>query len=217
MNQDVAPKPNLDAELQFVSAGMTKSAFGAQVAFITLVTVVLFSVFVALFFFVFAARVEKSVVQRSITNLVKSLAESLKLVLTDEQIAAVSRIVSQMKPPDMATVDARVKARNVKLRNKAILILGVTMLVITIGIVAAYFGMRAHVTKSGAAAVAGENLPSMTKVFQVAGFGFAGVVVAEFVFLYAVAARAEPLDEHKFKSAVIDALIQIGQGPPPTQ
>lgn len=195
---------DLDKELQFDKGDMTKPAFAAQVCFITMVTVVLFSVFVALFYFVFTARVEKGVVTSSVSGAVTSFVSSLKAFLTPAQVATLKDVVDSGTPPDMTDADAAAQRHNTTLIKRTALLLGLTACGVFAALFAAYAGMKSAQGPNG---VKGRDYPSLRTVFVVAGLGFAGVVVAEFVFLYAIAARYRPLDNYGVNRSVLDAFL----------
>ena len=56
-------------------------------------------------------------------------------------------------------------------------------------------------------ATRGVDYPAMETVIFVSGMGFVGVVVAEFVFLYLIAARYQPLDSYIVRRNILQAII----------
>lgn len=213
LNQPV----NLDKELQFQRSTLTKPAFAAQIVFITLVTVVLFTLFIMFFFFVIAAKVERKVVTTSVQELILDMSKSLKVVLSPNQVCEIAKLVSSITAPKAQDADAQVKAHNDKLKKQAFAVLGIAAGAVLIVVLAAYFGMRGAVRhKFPHLARPGVGYPDMKNVMLITTFGFAAVVLGEFVFLYTVAARYKPLDGYKVNKTIIDELIRIAKTPPST-
>lgn len=199
---------DLDKELQFEKSSLTKPAFAAKVLFITIITVVLYSLFIAIFFFVFTAHVEKIVTVKSVKSAVNSFTSDLATLLPEAEKKRISSLLQKLSIPDLAKDDKKAKEMNAKLQKKTYLILGLTALGCILIVVFTYIGMRskAHHSK-GNAAKAGVDYPSMGNVIFIACMGFIGVIIAEFVFLYTVGYFFEPLDNNKVKRSVIDSLL----------
>lgn len=199
---------DLDKELQFEKSSLTKSAFAAKVLFTTIITVVLYSLFIAIFFFIFTARVEKTVTVKSVKSAVNSFTSDLSTLLPEAEKEKITSLLQNMSVSDLAKEDEKVKKMNAKLQKKTFLVLGLTALGCILTVVFVYIGMRskAHHSK-GDVAKAGVDYPSMGNVIFISCMGFIGVVIAEFVFLYTVGYFYEPLDNNKVKQSVIDSLL----------
>lgn len=206
---------DLDAALQFDAAGMTKSAFAAQVVFVTLITTALFAGFVMFFFFVIASKVERQVVQKSVTGLVDEFVGDAQVLLPPAQLAQLRAAASTLQPPSAADADAEVTARNKSLLKHAAIVLGVAVIVIAAAVTIAYFAMRAGVKKyKPGQAKPGAGYPDMSNVLLVSVCSLAAAAVAEFAFLYTVAARYQPLDNNAAKHALVTQLLAIGAQAP---
>jgi hypothetical protein len=191
---------------------LTKGAFAAEIVFNVLLTVVLFSLFVLAFFFVFAAKVERNVVRTSVQDVVTEFSNEIKFVLDEEQAKSVSAALANVRIPDMAAADDEVKNNNSALTKKATKVLGLSALGIVIVVVIAYVSLRGSVAmKTPHLNVAGRGYPNMTKVLLVTTFGFVAVILTEFAFLFIVANRYKPLDANKVKCTVIDTLLQFSE------
>jgi len=198
----------VDTYAQFAHLHMTKSTFVAQVVFITLITVILFSVFVALFYFVFAAKVEEQVVTQSATSFVSGIAADLKVFLSPDQADAVAAVLSATKLPDTGAADAAVKASNKKLLKMTAIVMGAVTVGILVVIFGTYFGLKAAVVKRmSGGATKGVHYPDLAHIFRISAFTFCGVIVAEFLFLYAIAAQFKPLDPNAVKKAIVESVI----------
>lgn len=201
---------NLDEELEFSSAHMTRSAFTAKIIFITIITVILFTLFVAVFYFVFTAKVEKRVVQSSINKTVESMFGDMKIVLTASQLKHLSQLLSSLTLPDLKKQDQEARAHNTSLMKKSFFYLGIGAVALLVVLFVYYFVMRHKARKIyGAEAVRGVHYPAMGSVVFVSAMGFVGVVIAEFVFLYLIAARYQPLDSYTVRRNIIEALIDF--------
>ena len=209
---------NLDEELEFSAAHMTKAAFTAKIIFITIITVILFTMFVAMFFFIFTAKVEKRVVQKSIQSTVESIFKELNVFLTTSQLTTLTSLVQSLDVPDMAKADREAKQHNDALMKKSFFYLGIGAAALLVVLLVYYFVLRHHAIKTfGPAATRGVHYPAMATVCFVAGMGFVGVVVAEFVFLYLIAARYQPLDSYKVRRDILSSIITAAycKGGPP--
>jgi hypothetical protein len=214
------PRQDLDMALQFESQGLTKGAFAAQVVFITLITTALFAGFVMFFFFVIASKVERNVVQTSVTNLVDEFIADAQIILPQANMNKLRAAAATLQPPAAVDADAEVTARNTRLLKHAGMVLGIAVLVIAVAVVAAYFSMRAGVKRyQPSKARPGAGYPDMSKVMIVAACSLAAAAVAEFAFLFTVAARYQPLDNNSAKHALVTQLLAIanaGRGAPAT-
>jgi len=201
---------DLDKELQFEKSSLTKPAFAAKVLFITIITVVLYTIFIAVFFFVFTAHVERTVTVKAVRSAVNSFTSDLTILLPEAESQRISSLLQNMSIPDLAKDDEKAKQMNAKLQKKTYFILGLTALGCILIVVFTYIGMRskAHHSK-GDAAKAGVDYPSMGNVIFIACMGFIGVIIAEFVFLYTVGYFYEPLDNNQVKRSVIDSLLNF--------
>jgi len=198
-----------DVFAQFKMLHLTKGAFAAQVVYVTLITVMLFSVFVAVFYFVFAAKVERRVVSGAVESFVSDVAADAKVVLSPEQAAAVEAMLAQMKPVSMAAQDAEATAQNKKLVKSTLKTLGIGAAVILAAVFVSYGALVVVMKrKHGASARAGHHYPDLNHVFRITAFTFLGVIAAEFVFLYAVAATYHPLDPNAVKLSIVDAMLK---------
>ena len=193
---------------QFSKEQLTTSAFAMKVVLVTLITLVLFAVFVAVFYFTCAATVEREVVQTSVENVVVELTNGLKTALPPAQTAVLGQLVKDIQLPDMAAADAATKAANAKLMKQSLLIMGVSAAVIIIVVVVAQVAMKAVANHraAGGKAVVGVNYPSLGEAFRISAITFVGVVAVEFGFLYGVAKNYKPLDVNVVKAATVAAV-----------
>ena len=194
--------------VQFSKEQLTTSAFAMKVVLVTLITLVLFAVFVAVFYFTCAATVEREVVQSSVENVVVELTNGLKTALPPAQTAVLSQLVKDIQLPDMAAADAATKAANEKLMKQALLIMGVSAVVIIIVVIVAQVGMKAAATHRNRNAKVGVDFPSLNEAFRISAITFVGVVAVEFGFLYGVAKNYKPLDVNVVKAAATAAVIR---------
>ena len=199
-----------DQYIQFNHLHQTKSTFIAQVVLITLITVILFSVFVAAFYFTFAAQVEHEVVSGSVQSFVAGLAGDLKVVLPPQQAVQLGDLLQSTTLPDLQQEDEEVRIFNKKLTKKTFIVLGILAAIVLIVIFATYGGLKLHaIHKLGRGkAVRGIAYPDLPRLFQIAAITFVGVVAAEFVFLYVIAKQYQPLDPNAIKKRIVDAMIQ---------
>ena len=187
---------------------LTRSAATVQLVFHVLLTVMLFSLFIVAFFFVFAANIERTVVQTSVTDLVTELVAEIKVGLGADEIASIAAAVKDTQLSDAEASDAAVQATNSALLKKAMIVLGSAAAGVLFVIGVVYFVMVYLVQKNTPSiAVAGVGYPDMKKVFLVAILGFLSVIATEFLFLYTVPARFKPLDTNQAKQTIIKSLL----------
>jgi flagellar basal body-associated protein FliL len=200
---------NLDEELEFNPANMTRGAFAAKIIFVTIITVILFTMFVAVFYFVFTARAEKRVVQKSVEKTVEDIFQDLRVLLSKDQLKTLASIIDQIPLPDLKKEDAEARSHNTNLMKKSFFYLGIGAVVLLAVLVIYYFVMRGMARHKLGPEVAtrGVHYPAMGTVFFVSGMGFVGVVIAEFVFLYLIAARFQPLDSYQVRRDIVQAII----------
>jgi hypothetical protein len=191
---------------QFHKSKLTTPAFAMKVVLVTLITLVLFAVFVAVFYFTCAAGVEREVVQTSVEEVVMQLSSGLKTALPPTQAAALGQLVKEIQLPDMAAADVAAKAANSKLLKQSLLIMGVSAAVIIIVVVVAQAAMKAATTHRNPSAKVGIDFPSLGEAFRISAITFVGVVAVEFGFLYGVARNYKPLDVNVVKGAVAAAV-----------
>ena len=189
---------------------LTRSAATVQLVFHVLLTVMLFSLFIVAFFFVFAANTERTVVQTSVTDLVTELVAEIKIGLDTDEIASIAAAVKDTQLSDAEGSDAAVQATNSALMKNAIVVLGSAAAGVLFVIGVVYFVMVYLVKKNTpSVAVAGVGYPDMKKVFLLAILGFFSVIATEFLFLYTVPARFKPLDTNQAKQTIIKSLLSL--------
>ena len=189
---------------------LTRSAATVQLVFHVLLTVMLFSLFIVAFFFVFAANIERTVVQTSVTDLVTELVAEIKIGLGADEIASIAAAVKDTQLTDATGADAAVQATNSALLKKAMIVLGSAAAGVLFVIGVVYFAMVYLVKKNTpSVAVAGVGYPDMKKVFLIAILGFLSVIATEFLFLYTVPAMFKPLDTNQSKQTIIKALLSL--------
>ena len=120
--------------------------------------------------------------------------------------------VPKLKLPEMVAEDAEVRASNAKLVKKTIIIMAVLTAVSLVIILGTFFGMRAVAMKKmaamGGTAVVGQDYPDLVHIFRISAFTFLGVIAAEFLFLYGIAAQYKPLDPNDVKKAILQATVR---------
>jgi hypothetical protein len=203
------PAEAVDADTaQFAKGRLTNGAFAMKVIYSTLIITVLFTGFVAVFFFLLASQVEKEVVNTSTTTFVAGLMTDLETYLPPSQIAKIKAVLSTLPLPDFSKQDKAVQQTNAALKKKTVIVLGALGGSVALFIVILYFSYKAGRNKAmGGKGVAGVDWPEMGHVLAVSATCFGGVALAEITFLYLIAKRYQPLNGNAVKKAVLDQLI----------
>lgn len=100
-----------------------------------LMHVVLLSTFVAVLFFTYGSKIERSVVQKQTTFIVDSLTRDVKAVMTPSQLESLKPYLNRyLKVPDMSTEDQLASQKNQALVEQSIRWVGGIVLVGMVGI-----------------------------------------------------------------------------------
>ena len=99
-----------------------------------LVGLTMFSIFLTIFYFTYASKIEEEILDIQIKNLIDNLTEDLDSIKFDS--SQLKNIINQTSGPDLSKEDKEVEDSNKKLINKAIVSFGiftlVTVLIVTI-------------------------------------------------------------------------------------
>jgi hypothetical protein len=204
------PAAPVDADTaQFAKGRLTNGAFAMKVIYSTLILMVLFTGFVAVFFFLLASQVEKDVVNTSATSFVAGIMTDLETYLPPSQIEKIRAVLSTLQMPDFSKQDQTVQKTNAALKKKTIIVLGALGGSVAVFIVILYFAYKAGRNKAmGGKGVTGVDWPDMGHVLAVSVTCFGGVALAEITFLYLIAKKYQPLNGNAVKKAVLDQLIK---------
>jgi predicted PurR-regulated permease PerM len=203
------PVAPVDADTaQFAKGRLTNGAFAMKVVYSTLILVVLFTGFVAVFFFLLASQVEKEVVNTSTTTFVAGIMADLETYLPPAQIVKIKAVLSTLQVPDFSKQDQSVQKTNASLKKTTGIVLGILGGSVALFIVILYLSYKAGRNKiMGGRGVTGVDWPDMGHVLAVSATCFGGVALAEITFLYLIAKRYQPLNGNAVKKAVLDQII----------
>lgn len=203
----------IDVELEFVAGRATKAAFAGDIAMTTLITLVLYALFVAAFYFLVAAKVERRVVNNNVDRVLDNMISDLSAALSESDREALKSAIVGVKAPDMKAADNEVKKENSSLTKKTFIVLGSIAAGALVIVMLIWGLMRLHALKKlpSFQARPGIGYPDGVLVIVMALLAFAAVVVTEFIFLYAVGARYWALDDNKVKESVTQTLINFAK------
>ena len=85
-----------------------------------LLHVILISSFLVIFFFTYASKVEKQIVQNQSTAVVQDVLDDILVILPDSAVATIGEHVQNITPPDMSDEDNDVKIKNHELYMKTV-------------------------------------------------------------------------------------------------
>jgi hypothetical protein len=166
-----------------------------------LLHVCFFSLFVCIFFFVGASRIEKSIVQTQIQTTVQELVQEIKSVIPPAERQALAAQIQSLSPPDMASADQAASANNKKLIEQSCMVLVPVFVLGIIIVVGSYFGYKKHYK------VAPEF--SLKQMFAHNGIVLGFVCLTELLFMLAIAANFKSLDPQVVKRVVVNSLLSF--------
>ena len=159
----------------------------------TLISVVLISAFIGIFFFTYAARVENEIVRSRSEAIINDLSDTFIKITPEEQREEVSRIVGPyLVPPNLQKEDEAVEEGNKELRKKAFVFI-ITFVIVGFCI----FFLLAHVFKFSAKRLIYKNLIVL-----------AFVAMTEFCFLTFFARHYITIDSNFIKYKVLETLTK---------
>jgi hypothetical protein len=166
-----------------------------------LLHVCFFSLFVCLFFFIGASRIEKSIVQNQIQSTVQDLVRQIKNVLPPAERAALASQIQLLTPPNMASQDKIVADNNKKLVEQSFMVLVPVFVVGLVIVVGTYFGYKKHYKKAPQF--------SLKQLFAHNGIILGFVFLTELLFMLGIAANYRSLDPQVVKRVVINSLLSF--------
>ena len=107
-----------------------------------LLHVILISSFLVIFFFTYASKVEKEIVVRQSTDIVKDVIQSTTVILPDAVIKDMSTLLSEHgKKSDMSDEDAEIEKANKELLDNTVKTIGI---VCVVGIICVYIMSKVY-------------------------------------------------------------------------
>jgi hypothetical protein len=166
-----------------------------------LLHVCFFSVFVCLFFFIGASRIEKGIVQSQIQSTVQELVKEIKNVLPPAERAALAAQIQSLTPPDMSQQDKDAGDNNKKLVEQSCAVLVPVFVVGLVIVIGAYYGFKKHY----------KHAPefSLQQMFAHNGIVLAFVCLTELVFMLGIAANYRSLDPQVVKRVVVNSMLSF--------
>lgn len=169
-----------------------------------LLHVVLLSSFVAIFFFVYGAKVEKQIVKTQTNNIVDSFTADIKNFVAPDVLRTIQPYVNQyLQVPDMTAEDQAAAAKNQALMKKTATILGIVSGICIVLILGAY--LWAKKANGGAQAF------SMLHLLKDNFWSLLFVGITEFFFITVIAQNYRSADPAVIKLQIIDTLQKYAQ------
>ena len=157
--------------------------------------VVLISVFIGIFFFTYASRVEQNIVKERSREIVRDITNDIKTFAPKGSISFLGKIANQIQPPDLREEDKEVEEKNKALLEKATKVLAVLFVVgISVSLFLSYkygFSFKTLLIHN----------------FIILFF----VALTEFSFLTFFAQNYITIDSNFVKYKTLDTLIKFGQ------
>lgn len=91
-----------------------------------IISVVFISGFISIFFFTYATKVERNIVENQTKSLVNSLTGNISYLVSDN--TEIKEIVNNLSIKDSKDADERVKDKNKKILKEAVLVVGISSL-----------------------------------------------------------------------------------------
>jgi hypothetical protein len=164
-----------------------------------LLHVCFFSVFVCLFFFIGASRIEKSIVQTQIQNTVQELVQEIKNVLPPAERAALATQIQSITAPDMSSQDQAAADNNKRLVEQSCMVLIPVFVVGLVVVIGAYFGYKKKFKEAPQF--------SLKQMFAHNGIVLAFVFLTELLFMLGIAANYKSLDPQVVKRVVVNSML----------
>jgi hypothetical protein len=168
-----------------------------------LLHVCFFSVFVCIFFFVGASRIEKSIVQSQIQSTIKDLVSDIKNVISPDARAALSAQLQNLSAPDMSKQDADTAANNKKLVEQSFMVLVPVFVVGLIIVIGMYYGYKKKYKANPEF--------SLQQMFVHNGIILGFVCLTELLFMLGIAANYRSLDPQVVKRVVVNTILNYSK------
>jgi len=104
-----------------------------------IIALTIFSLFLSIFYFTYASKVENQIVDIQIKNLVDNLTENMKDILSSDQRAYLLNVLKTTNPPDMKVEDDKIEKSNKQLIKQAAIVFGIFLALTTIVVTILYF------------------------------------------------------------------------------
>jgi hypothetical protein len=168
-----------------------------------LLHVCFFSVFVCIFFFVGASRIEKSIVQSQIKNTVQELVQEIKNVIPPDARTALAGQIQNLSAPDMSKEDSDTAASNKKLIEQSCMVLVPVFVLGLIMVIGTYYGYK-HKYKASPGF-------SLQQMFAHNGIILGFVFLTELLFMLGIAANYRSLDPQVVKRVVMNTVLSYSK------
>lgn len=162
-----------------------------------------FSVFVCIFFFVGASRIEKGIVQSQIQSTVQQLVQEIKNVLPPAERQALAVQIQNLTPPDMSKEDADASNNNKKLLEQSLMVLVPVFVVGLVIVIGAYYGYKKKFKEAPEF--------SLKQMFAHNGIVLGFVCLTELTFMLGIAANYKSLDPQVVKRVVVNTILTYSQ------
>ena len=165
--------------------------FSAQGISNILIGVLLFAIFIGIFFFTYAVKIEKEILNKQITNLVENLLQDIKHI--DELKSKISQFVESLKNIDLSEEDRKIKEENDKIIKKAVTFLSIFAVVIISIVAVLYFFFKINIKE-----IISTNV--LLLLF---------IAITEIFFFNAIASKYISLDPNRVKLKIVEELQKL--------
>jgi hypothetical protein len=161
-----------------------------------MISVTLFAIFLTIFYFTYAAKIEGDIVDIQMKNLVNDFGYSFDIIGENDK-KKISEYLNNIKLPDTTKIDEDIEKSNRDVIRKAMIFLGVFSGVLILGSVILYVINKGKIDIKY---IIRNNLILITFV-----------ALTEIFFLNAVAKRYKSLDANDVKLKIIEKLQDLGK------
>jgi len=158
-----------------------------------LIGVTLFSIFLGIFYFTYASKIENEILKIQIKNLVDSFTNDLNKIHIRNINAVLYKAINGLKVPDMSEEDKKVNDSNKKLMIKSMKVFGIIALFCIVFITSMFFIYKIEL----------KSILITNCIILV----FVGIT--EMFFLNMVAKRYNSLDTNTIKKTIIENIIDL--------
>jgi hypothetical protein len=171
-----------------------------------IVSVVLISTFIPVFFFTYVSSVEKKIVKKQLENIVEELMSEVNMFLNDEQRELMKVMLNSMEMKDLSKEDKMVEENNNKLKKKSAMFFAVLIAIASLIVGFLYF-------KNGLTRDRKEDFNIFTK--EIIGLNIVmlgAVALSYFLFIRLVVSNYGLVDSNFIKHVMLKRMKSVLYG-----
>ena len=172
-----------------------------------IVSVVLISTFIPVFFFTYVSSVEKQIVKKQLENIVNELMSEVNMFLTYEQREVMKLMLNNMEMKDLSKEDKMVEENNNKLKKKSAMFFAVLISIASLIVGFLYF--KNGLTKDSAKDSKGDLSIFMKEIIGLNIVMLGAVAFTYFLFIRIVVANYSLVDSNFIKHVMLKRIRNV--------